>query len=114
LLDVNNLYVSGHNLDWPPQDYLWRVPPDLVAEIHLAGHKVETLEQDTLLIDDHGSPVCAAVWALYEEALRHVGPVPTLIEWDTEVPPLPVLLREAGMAQELLNSHTALARRSSA
>jgi hypothetical protein len=104
LLDVNNIYVSAHNLGWSPHDYLSRIPQDLVAEVHLAGHKVERAEQDTLLIDDHGSPVCTAVWQLYETALRQLGPVPVLIEWDTDVPPLSTLLREADIAQQLLRT----------
>ncbi|MDR0782065.1 MAG: DUF692 domain-containing protein [Pseudomonadales bacterium] len=113
LLDVNNIYVSGHNLGWSPLDYLQSIPPNLVAEVHLAGHKVEVVEQDTLLIDDHGSPVCAAVWQLYESALSQLGPAPVLIEWDTDVPPLSVLLREADTAQHLLQSGlSASARRS--
>jgi uncharacterized protein (UPF0276 family) len=102
LLDVNNLYVSGHNLGWSPRDYLRRIPPALVAEIHLAGHKVERVEADTLLIDDHGNPVCAAVWQLYETALAQLGPASVLIEWDTDVPPLSVLLREAEAARQRL------------
>jgi uncharacterized protein (UPF0276 family) len=102
LLDVNNIYVSGHNLGWSPLDYLERIPPALVAEMHLAGHKVEQVEQDTLLIDDHGSAVCAEVWDLYATALHQLGPAPVLIEWDTDVPPLCTLLREANTAQHYL------------
>jgi uncharacterized protein (UPF0276 family) len=67
-----------------------------VGEIHLAGHLVT----DDGLVDDHGSRVAAPVWALYEHALARFGPVPTLVEWDTDVPPLPMLLAEADAARE--------------
>jgi uncharacterized protein (UPF0276 family) len=69
-----------------------------VGEIHLAGHAINDADGRTLLIDDHGSPVAPAVWALYERALRRFGPVPTLIEWDTDIPRLEVLVTEARRA----------------
>lgn len=102
LLDVNNLHVSGSNQGWSPQAYLQRIPAALVREIHLAGHKVELIEAGTMLIDDHGSRVCDEVWALYQTALRQFGPKPTLIEWDTNVPTLDILLAEAAKAETLL------------
>jgi uncharacterized protein (UPF0276 family) len=113
LLDVNNIFVSGHNLGWSPRDYLRRIPAELVAEIHLAGHKVERVEEDTILIDDHGSPVCADVWTLYDAALQQIGPVPVLIEWDTDVPPLSTLLHEAAKAQQSLHACAPVAQRRS-
>ncbi len=73
-----------------------------VGEIHLAGHAVKHLDGATLRIDDHGSAVDAAVWALYAEALARTGPCPTLIEWDSNIPALPVLLAEAAKADRLL------------
>ena len=89
LCDVNNIYVSAHNHDWNASAYLAALPPAAIGEIHLAGHSVRSLpDGSTLRIDDHGSHVIAEVWALYREALASFGPVPTLIEWDTDVPPL--------------------------
>lgn len=105
LCDVNNIYVSAHNHDWNASTYLAALPPAVVGEIHLAGHSVRSLpDGSTLRIDDHGSHVIAQVWALYREALARFGPVPTLIEWDTDVPPLHVLLGEADCAEALLAS----------
>jgi uncharacterized protein (UPF0276 family) len=103
LCDVNNIYVSAHNHGWDASTYLAALPPAAIGEIHLAGHSVRPLgDGTTLRIDDHGSRVIAEVWALYREALACFGPVPTLIEWDTDVPPLDVLLGEAAFAGRLL------------
>jgi len=99
LCDVNNIYVSAHNHTWDASAYVAALPPALIGEIHLAGHSVRPLaDGGTLRIDDHGSRVAAEVWALYQEALNRFGPVPTLIEWDNQVPALGVLLDEAGQA----------------
>ena len=103
LLDVNNLYVCQRNHGADPEEYLARVPTEAVAEIHLAGHSRLEVDGRVLLIDDHGSRVVDPVWALYEETLRHIGPRPTLIEWDTALPPLDVLLDEAARAQMRLD-----------
>jgi len=102
LLDINNIHVSATNHGWSSLDYLQRIPVHLVSEIHLAGHKVEETAAGTLLIDDHGSQVCPQVWALYEQALARLGPRPTLIEWDTDVPELSVLYSEAAKADGFL------------
>jgi uncharacterized protein (UPF0276 family) len=103
LCDVNNIYVSAHNHGWDASTYLAALPPAAIGEIHLAGHSVRPLgDGSSLRIDDHGSRVIADVWALYREALERFGPVPTLIEWDTDVPPLDVLLGEAEQAGALL------------
>ncbi|WP_431823717.1 MNIO family bufferin maturase [Burkholderia sp. F1] len=103
LCDVNNIYVSAWNHGWNPQTYLAALPAAAVGEIHLAGHRVAQIDGGrTLRIDDHGSRVAPAVWALYRDALRRFGPVPTLIEWDTDVPPLDVLLQEAEIAETML------------
>jgi len=103
LCDVNNIYVSASNHGWDPSSYIARLPARHVGEIHLAGHAERTLEGGlALLVDDHGSPVCDAVWALYEQAVAKFGAVPTLIEWDTNIPPLAVLLAEAAKAEALL------------
>jgi len=103
LCDVNNIYVSCCNHGWDAATYLAALPPAAVAEIHLAGHAVKKLDDGQVLrIDDHGSRVAPAVWALYAEALARFGPVPTLVEWDTNVPPLEVLLGEATHAEMVL------------
>lgn len=94
LLDINNLHVNAINHGHDAYAELARVPVGLVGEIHLAGHTV----LDDLLVDDHGAQVAAPVWRLYEAACRRLGPVPTLIEWDTDVPELSVLLDEATRA----------------
>jgi uncharacterized protein len=104
LCDVNNVYVTTQNLGLDPVAYLAALPPDAVDEIHLAGHSVNDADGQLLLIDDHGSPVSPAVWALYEHALRRFGAVPTLVEWDTEVPTLEVLLQEARRAEARLQA----------
>ena len=104
LCDVNNIYVSACNHGWDASAYLAALPTDAIGEIHLAGHAVRTLEGGiTLRIDDHGSRVAPPVWQLYKEALAVFGRVPTLIEWDTNVPPLETLLEEASLAAALLD-----------
>jgi uncharacterized protein (UPF0276 family) len=102
LCDVNNLYVSQHNIGLDPLRYLATLPAATVGEIHLAGHALNDADGRPVLVDDHGSPVANAVWRLYAEALRRFGPVPTLIEWDTNLPALGVLLGEAAEAERLL------------
>jgi uncharacterized protein (UPF0276 family) len=103
LCDVNNIYVSAQNHGWDALAYLDALPPAAIGEIHLAGHSVTTLDTGaTLRIDDHGSRVAPAVWTLYEAALIRFGPVPTLIEWDTNIPSLDVLLGEAELAEKVL------------
>jgi uncharacterized protein (UPF0276 family) len=95
LFDVNNLYVNSVNHGFDPVPAMDALPGELVGEIHLAGHLVT----DDTLVDDHGSRVAPAVWRLYDEAIARFGNVPTLIEWDTDVPELAVLLAEAGAAR---------------
>ena len=102
LCDVNNVYVSCRNLGGDPDAYLDALDPGAVHEIHLAGHAVNVADGRPVLIDDHGSPVAEAVWRLYGRALARFGPVATLIEWDTDVPPLPVLLGEAARSAAML------------
>jgi uncharacterized protein (UPF0276 family) len=99
---VNNICVSAHNHGWDALTYLAALPPAAVCEIHLAGHSVRAVPGGTLRIDDHGSHVTAEVWVLYLEALARFGPVPTLIEWDNDVPSLDVLVAEACHADALL------------
>jgi hypothetical protein len=102
LLDVNNVYVNAINLGLDAERFIAGIPAGAVQEIHLAGHRRNRVGQRELLIDDHGSTVCADVWSLYEQAISRLGPVPTLIEWDTDVPPLDVLLAEARKADARL------------
>lgn len=101
LLDVNNVYVSACNHGFSAQDYLAGIPLGSVGEIHLAGYETH----EGLLIDTHSRPVHEPVWALYAEALARFGPVPTLVEWDQDLPPLPQLLAEADTAEALLDRY---------
>ena len=100
LLDVNNLYVNLRNHGEDPLAALEAIAPGTVGEIHLAGHLVTP----DAVIDHHGDRVAPEVWELYERALRRFGAVPTLIEWDTDLPPLDVLLDEAQRAQHLADA----------
>ncbi len=101
LLDLNNIYVAACNHNFDPQRYLRAIDPKRVEELHLAGHSRQSIGGRELLIDSHGSPVCAEVWGLYRNALELFGERPTLIEWDTDIPALEVLLNEAGKAQAI-------------
>ncbi len=109
LLDVNNVYVNSINHGFDAHAYLRAMPRAAVREIHLAGFTRKTDLAVPLLIDSHSRPVDAAVWALYAEALDLLGPVPTLIEWDQDLPELEVLLAEAGRAEALLDARRARA-----
>ena len=100
LLDVNNVYVSAKNHGFEPTDYIESLPVGAVREIHLAGYE----EQQGYLFDTHGQQVHPPVWDLYRHALKRLGPVPTLIEWDTDVPEFEVLAGEARLAQAELDS----------
>jgi uncharacterized protein (UPF0276 family) len=105
LLDVNNVYVSARNLGTDAHAFIDGVPAAAVGEIHLAGHAVS----DGVLIDDHGSCVCEDVWALYRHAISRLGPRPTLIEWDTDIPALDTLVAEAARADRVLGEARGLA-----
>ena len=100
LLDVNNVYVSCRNNGHDCLDYFDAMPLDAVGEIHLAGHAEDVGNDEgiRLLIDNHGAPVADDVWALYAHVLNRTGPLPTLIEWDTDVPDYPRLRAEAQRA----------------
>ncbi len=105
LCDVNNIFVSAFNHGWDAQRYLHALPATAVGEIHLAGHALRTLDSGAQIrIDDHGSCVSDDVWQLYQFALSLMGPKPTLIEWDTDVPALEVLLTEAARATAFLQA----------
>ncbi|RYF39752.1 MAG: DUF692 domain-containing protein, partial [Comamonadaceae bacterium] len=106
LVDVNNIYVNALNAQLAGEcddplatckQWLDRLPDGIVGELHLAGH----CAMDDIVIDDHGGRVGEPVWQLYRHAQRRFGAVPTLIEWDTDIPPLDVLLDEAQRARVL-------------
>ena len=100
LLDVNNVFVSAVNHGFDPDRYLADFPLEAVGEIHLAGYAEDADDAGPpLLIDAHNSPVRDAVWTLYASAIRRIGPRPTLIEWDNDVPAWPTLLDEARRAE---------------
>jgi uncharacterized protein (UPF0276 family) len=104
LLDVNNVFVSTENHGDDAQAYLAAIAHLPIGEIHLSGHHLRQIGNRSIRIDDHGSPVSDPVWALYERALAVIGPRPTLIEWDSALPPLETLLAEAGKAQMRLDA----------
>jgi len=105
LLDVNNVYVSSKNLGLDARAFIAGLPPDSVAEIHLAGHA----RNGSVLIDDHGSQVCEEVWQLYRQAIARFGALPTLIEWDTHIPALETLVAESQRADRILGELRGLA-----
>lgn len=98
LLDINNVYVNARNHGFDSKDWLARIPGDLVGEIHLAGHALIREDGFEMRIDDHGGRVNDRVWDLYRQTIARIGKRPTLIEWDTDVPELGVLLDEAKRA----------------
>ncbi len=109
LLDVNNVYVSACNQGLIPElrllALLTAIPEGSIGELHLAGHAITQLEDGAVLrIDDHGSVVSDAVWKLYAMALDYAGPIPTLIEWDRQLPDPSVLLAEAAKAQAVMDT----------
>jgi hypothetical protein len=102
LLDVNNVYVSCINHGWNALDYLSNIAADKVGEIHLAGHSVKKVGEQSILIDTHNAPVSDAVWQLYQAAIQHLGNRPTLIEWDADLPAWQVLVAEVATADRYL------------
>lgn len=102
LCDVNNVFVTCANLGGDAGAWIDALQPSVVGEVHLAGHAVNDADGEMLLIDDHGSRVRDGVWSLYERAVERFGPVPTLVEWDTDLPALAVLLDEATKAERRL------------
>jgi len=109
LLDVNNVYVNAMNHGFDALRFLDCIPRGVVQEIHLAGHSLCTVGGREIRIDTHSTPVCDAVWSLYSAALERFGPVPTLIEWDSDIPMLDVLVAEARKADRALEAHHARA-----
>jgi hypothetical protein len=107
LLDVNNVFVSAANHGYSALGYLADFPIEHVGEIHLAGHAEQTDDDgDLLLIDSHDGPVADAVWELFEIVVDRCGPIPTLVEWDSNIPQWPVLKAEAAAARAILDRHT--------
>ena len=96
LFDVENLYVNVRNLGVDAEAFIKTIPAEAVQEYHLAGYSV----RDGCLVDTHNHPIYPEVWELYEYVLQHIGPRPTLIEWDTDIPALSVLRGEAEKAQQ--------------
>jgi uncharacterized protein (UPF0276 family) len=108
LLDVNNVYVNACNHGFDAATFVDAMPFEHVGEIHLAGFTVNKFDDGELLVDTHSRPVSDAVWRLYELAVRRMGSLPTLIEWDSELPPLGVLCGEAQKAQQIMERTDAL------
>ena len=104
LLDVNNVFVSARNLGFCARAYLDAFPGDAVMEIHLAGHTPDPRLGQALLIDSHDAPTAPEVWALYERVITRIGPRPTLIERDDQLPPFDALLAERAQAHALLQA----------
>ena len=115
LLDVNNVFVSATNHGFSALRYLADFPLAAVGEIHLAGHAEQSDDEgDPLLIDSHDRPVADSVWMLFETVIERAGPVPTLIEWDSEIPDWRRLEAEAAAAQAVLDRSLAIARQADA
>ena len=103
LLDVNNVYVSASNMGYSAEDYIDRFPGDAVMEIHLAGHTPDPTLGHALLVDSHDAPVAPEVWALYSRLIRRIGPRPTLIERDDNLPAFDELLAERENASAIMD-----------
>jgi uncharacterized protein len=102
LLDINNVYVSCCNHGWDALAYLQGITVNRVGEFHLAGHTMNKVGNKDVLIDTHNRPVCMEVWNLFKTAIGLIGPKPTLIEWDTDIPPFSVLMDEAERADAIM------------
>jgi uncharacterized protein len=106
LLDISNVFVSATNHDFAASDYLADFPLEHVSEIHLAGHARQADDEgELLLIDSHDCPVADAVWKLFDVVISQRGPIPTLIEWDSDLPDWPGLKAEADAAQTIIDRH---------
>lgn len=106
LLDLNNIYVSAFNHGFDCHQYLTALDPSAVKEIHLAGFTVKQCADGEIWIDTHSQPVSPPVWQLYRQWVQQHGAVPTLIEWDADIPELAVLLAEADKANTILMQET--------
>jgi uncharacterized protein len=109
LLDVNNLYVNLCNRGVSAAAFIAALPVDVVGEIHVAGHSIEEYGGERVLVDTHDAPVCTEVWDLYALAMSRFGKVPTLVEWDSKLPELDVLIDEARKADRMMEAQHALA-----
>ena len=107
LIDVNNVAVGAHNVGFDASAWLDAIPAERVGEIHLAGHSLDA--EGTLLIDSHDQPISERIWNLYQVFVSRIGPRPTLIERDGNVPAFAELMRERSSAETLLNGEIALA-----
>ena len=110
LFDINNVFVSCVNMGWDIDRYLNSFALDLVGEIHLGGHDEDIGDLgQRLLIDSHGAPVVDPVWSMYERVIAKTGPLPTLIEWDTDVPEWDTLYRDVTRAAQVMTPQRAAA-----
>lgn len=105
LLDVNNVYVSACNHGFDAHTYIQGIPRGTVKELHVAGHTSRLVGEQMVLIDTHDRPVCDAVWMLYDFTVGLLGPVPTIVEWDADIPALDVLMAEAAKADRIAEAH---------
>lgn len=103
LLDVNNIFVQSFNHDFDPYDYIDNIGKGFVQEIHLAGHTEREFDGEIILVDTHNRPVRDEVWDLYDHALARFGAVPTLIEWDGDIPELSILVAQSDKAQDIID-----------
>jgi uncharacterized protein (UPF0276 family) len=108
LVDVNNIYVSAANLRFSPEARIDAIPASIVGEVHLAGHRPDPDPESGLLIDSHDAPVSDPVWLLYQRLIDRVGPRPTLIERDDEIPPFQELMLERDRAHRLLEQRMSI------
>ncbi|HCI3907773.1 TPA: DUF692 family protein, partial [Pseudomonas aeruginosa] len=112
LLDVNNVHVASTNQQWDARTYINDFPLDHVQQVHLAGHSRQTDEKGRpLLIDSHDQRVDERVWNLFRQVIQRIGSVPTLIEWDSNIPAWPELQAEAVMADVLMGMSNVQERR---
>lgn len=102
LVDVNNVFVSARNLGFSAEAYLDALPAEAIGEVHLAGHTPDPNHGETLLIDSHDAPVAEAVWTLYARLIARVGPRPTLVERDDNIPAFAELMAERDRAHAAL------------
>ncbi|ESQ91878.1 DUF692 domain-containing protein [Asticcacaulis benevestitus] len=104
LVDINNVHISAHNLGYDAELYLAKIPVEAIGEIHLAGHEVDPGPRSQMLIDTHAAPISDRVWELYERLIARIGPRPTLIERDDNIPLYDVLMSERDRAHGLLTA----------
>ncbi len=109
LLDVNNLYVNERNHGRSALEFICAIPRTSVLEIHLAGHSIQNYDGHSVVVDTHDEQVCPAVWNLYAAAISRFGSTPTLIEWDSKLPALDVLIAEALAADRIMEKTDAVA-----